>query len=53
MPAKFGLICIGLRGLKILNKKGDIALCYVTGEVMAISAQFGLAWAWAELSNYP
>ena len=51
MPTKFGLIWIGLRGLKIPDKKGDITLHYVTTEVRAISAQLSLAWVWAELSN--
>ena len=52
MPTKFGLIWIGVRGLKIPDNKGNI-----TTEVRAISSQLGLvrlglAWVWAELSNY-
>ena len=38
MPTKFGLIWIGLRGLKIPDKKGDMTLHDVTSEVSAILA---------------
>ena len=42
MPTKFGLIWIGLRGLKIPDKKGNVTSRYVSSEVSAISAQLGL-----------
>ena len=41
-PCTFSpLIWMGLRGLKIW-------LHYIMTEIIAISAQFGLAWAWAK-----
>ena len=54
MPTKFGLIWIGLRGLKIPDKKHDVTLHNVTLWVNLGPSQPSLAWfglAWAELSN--
>ena len=53
MPTKFGLIWVGLRGLKIPDKK---TLHYVTLRLKLRPSQpslawFGLAWVGAELSN--
>ena len=57
MPTKFGLIWIGLRGLKIPDKKGDIMSCHITLQLKLVPSQpslawFGLAWTEAELSHY-
>ena len=49
MPTKFGLIWIGLRGLKIPNKKRDMSLRVKLGPSQPSLAWFGLAWT--ELSN--
>ena len=54
MPTKFGLISIGLRGLKIPDKKRDVTLRYVTLRLKLVPSQPSLAWfglAGTELSN--
>jgi hypothetical protein len=52
MPTKFGLIWIGLRGLKILDKKGNVTLRHVTSRLkLGPISLFWLGLARAELSN--
>ena len=51
MPTKFGFIWIGLRGLKIPDKKDYVTLRCMTLQVKLVPSQYSLAWlglTWVE-----